>query len=576
MTRLICSLLSILLALGAADAHTYGPSVASSPPATIPFTVLQVLKSQGQSWCTNYWADNLLSQFGPQNQTLLTPRIASGNYPSGLLPTSAGIFLPAFPSGIGNYGSTTFPVPGAAGPDTGNVATLGRVTVLSQQIARQADGKPLIPILEYNGCVPSSDWNTTGPGGGLQNTSATFTYAINNGSGGAGVIATLTNLSGTIIPDEVIPQATASGTTLTQFLTPFGGSQCNGTCTGTGTNNGTYAVSISQNTSGTGSAESYPWWSAAQVDAAIQASVPNGTFRVSSACFSKVEITQGGNIINSAQSATIAQFTAWEAADDGLNLPLCAGQTGLYFYFNLRPPLSTDTAPTGQILATIAFARANANGRTIMAAAMYPYQFETVPPDNIPTNIHTGSVGTDLIAQLDGLAMEITEDQGALFTPLWISLTKPVVICTTCNPQTITVPFDRPAGKQFASGAMSFYWSVTEGIQQWSQQGFDVKVGSQTAGAGTDCPVTPSISGMNVVLTVVSSPCWASGQYIEESYAAYGPGGTDPGNNPGVGGNLQMQGPPSGLFPVSNPYIRAFAIPHDSVDANDLVNLVAP
>jgi hypothetical protein len=130
------------------------------------------------------------------------------------------------------------------------------------------------------------------------------------------------------------------------------------------------------------------------------------------------------------------------------------------------------------------------------------------------------------------------QDKGIAWTPLWRPLTGGAI---TRSGQVVTVPFARPAGPDFAAGVMSFQSNADDGIKTWPQNGFHVKRG------GTDLTVAPTISGMNVLLTITEAI--NAGDALEVSYCWYGPGGTNPGISTGVGGNLVMRGPPSVLYP---------------------------
>jgi hypothetical protein len=220
-----------------------------------------------------------------------------------------------------------------------------------------------------------------------------------------------------------------------------------------------------------------------------------------------------------------------EAAYDALGLPTGGGP--LWFYIPIRAALSNDVALNNTEVGAWQFVRANANGRTIGACPWYQWPYQTPPVDNI----HTGDYGIIRGGECVGLAAYITEDEGTPFRPLWRSLTLPI----TVSGQTITVPFDRPTGTPFATSQMAWMSDALDGIKVWPQNGWHVKRG------GTDLTVTPTIVGMTVQLAIAETI--TAGDVLEVSYAFYGPGGANPGSASGVGGNLQMPGPPSTLFP---------------------------
>jgi hypothetical protein len=141
-------------------------------PNNAPFRTPHVHISAGQSWRTNCFQSLTENGINCQPQTLLGVGLSSGNYPSGVLPPSAGINLPSgLQSRVRGYtADMLFRYPNNNGTDVGNAATTGRVAVLSQQLLRVAAGvKNLTPIIEYCMAVPSSTWvtgidNGLGPG----------------------------------------------------------------------------------------------------------------------------------------------------------------------------------------------------------------------------------------------------------------------------------------------------------------------------------------------------------------------------------------------------------------------------
>jgi hypothetical protein len=211
----------------------------------------------------------------------------------------------------------------------------------------------------------------------------------------------------------------------------------------------------------------------------------------------------------------------------------------LNYYLELPAATTDATVYPGSNWGTYTFARTNApgrggpfSGRVFATGPSAQWQF--VGTDNI----HTGDYGTARWGEIEGYARHLVQDRGVLWTPLWRPLSGGAI---TVAGQTITVPFARPAGPDFAAGVMSWQSDPVDGIKVWPQNGWHVKRG------GTDLTVTPTIAGMTVQLAIAET--LAAGNALEVSYGWYGPGGPNPGPNSGVGGNLVMTGPPSVLFP---------------------------
>jgi hypothetical protein len=220
---------------------------------------------------------------------------------------------------------------------------------------------------------------------------------------------------------------------------------------------------------------------------------------------------------------------------DALNL----NPVPLKLYLGLPSAISTAVINSDTNDGTQSFARKNApgvggpySGRVYASGPSYAYQF------NGADNIHTGDYGSSRWGEVEGYVRWCVQDKGIAWTPLWRPLTGGAI---TRSGQVVTVPFARPAGPDFAAGVMSFQSNADDGIKTWPQNGFHVKRG------GTDLTVAPTISGMNVLLTITEAI--NAGDALEVSYCWYGPGGTNPGISTGVGGNLVMRGPPSVLYP---------------------------
>lgn len=132
------------------------------------------------------------------------------------------------------------------------------------------------------------------------------------------------------------------------------------------------------------------------------------------------------------------------------------------------------------------------------------------------------------------------EDLGIAWTPLWRSLSRPISL----SGQTITIPFDRPAGPDFASGVLALRngdpaggadlalirKTVTDSsaiaiITPWPNNGCHVKR------SGSDLTITLfRIVGMSVVLTIAET--LTKGDALEVSAGIYGPGGPIPEHSP--------------------------------------------
>ena len=250
---------------------------------------------------------------------------------------------------------------------------------------------------------------------------------------------------------------------------------------------------------------------------------------------SSVGYTQGGSQPLGTNAEKVADLTDMIGQFDALNI----NPAPLKFYLSLPSQVSNGGVFDDSIQGTYTFCRMHApgaggaySGRVYATGPSYAYQF------NGNDNIHTGDYGSSRWGELEGYARWLVQDKGVQWTPLWRPLTGGAI---TRAGQVLTVPWARPAGPDFAAGVMSWQSNPQDGIKVWPQMGFHVKRG------GVDLTVAPAISGMNVLLTVTETI--SPGDSLEVSYAWYGPGGTNPGLNSGVGGNLTVNGPNSVLYP---------------------------
>jgi hypothetical protein len=493
------------------------------PPTLTP----EVHISAGQSWRVNPGLGMNDVNANPQTQTLLTLMVVGNpSFPSQVLPllgTPAN--LAARFIGLTRAMQTSYPPP-ASTVDTGNCLDIGRAAICTQQMLRvQAGSKMLTPVINFNQAWPGSTW-LSGSGGGLSNNVCTFTGSIAGSTLTVSSVAANTLIPGAIVMRNGVPILT-DGTSSFPNVNLTISSQNSGTTGGVGS----YALNGNQ-TVGAGTAMTTlgtAWYELQVYSGLVNAALPNASLGLTAPVYKSVGWTQGGSFDTSHAQATVDEWTAMEAAYDGMNFP-GTGPASLLFYLGIRAPITTDVVCSQAIAGGIQFVRANANGRTIGTTPWYQWKF------NGSDNIHTGPYGTVRHGECEGLARYITEDEGTQYKPLWRSLT-PIMR----GSQTLTVPFDRPTGSFFASAQMQWMSNPDDGIKVWPQNGWHVQRG------GVDLTVTPTISGMNVVLAIAET--LTPGDNLEVSYAWHGPGGPNPGTDPGCGGNLMMPGPPSVLFP---------------------------
>jgi hypothetical protein len=249
---------------------------------------------------------------------------------------------------------------------------------------------------------------------------------------------------------------------------------------------------------------------------------------------SSVGYTQGGSV-TATTAGKVNDLTDMTVQFDALNL----NTVPLKFYYGLPAAITSATVFDQSVWGTYVFCRTHApgmggtySGRVYASGPSYPWQF------NGADNIHTGDYGSSRWGEIEGYARWLVQDKGIPWTPLWRPLTGGAI---TRAGQTITVPWARPTGPDFAAAVLSFQSDINDGVRVLPQMGFHVKRG------GVDLTVTPTISGMNVLLAITETI--SAGDSLEVSYAWYGPGGPSPGISSGVGGNLVMNGPNSVLYP---------------------------
>jgi hypothetical protein len=554
----------------------YERTVPDLRPAFAP----QVHISQGQSWRTNAWSSFAAFGIDPQAQTLLPPLTTTtgGGAGPGPLPNSAGINLTGSITGLTHFKAN-------------DQVTIGRCAVQAQQLLRVRRGLlPLLPIIEFCCAYPASTWQTGG-GGGLS-PGAQFTASISNNSMTVTAVASRTlslsqQLSGAGVPANVFilggPNPGTTGTYTvgvsttvvggTHFTTSGGAaflghisvdtltveSMTSGVVnvgdtitagmpggsptttiiaflSGTSGGVGTYQIRVgspinigSQAFTSLGRS----WTNQGIVIPQLLAALPQGQYL--DPVFRSVGYTQAdaADLTATSKQADLADMLTLY---DTMGLPL-AGTTPLNYYLELPAAVSQTTTMDASSYGTYLFCRTHApgqsgtwSGRCFATAPSYAWQF------NGADNIHTGDYGTLRWGEAEGYVKHLVEDLGIMWTPLWRSLGGIIAI----SGQTITIPFDRPAGPDFAAAAMTWQSDPIDGIKAWPNQGFNV----YRSGAPLTLP-SVTIAGMSVQLVVQET--LVPGDALEVSYAWHGPGGPNPGLNSGVGGNLVMNGPPSVL-----------------------------
>lgn len=553
--------------------------------------------SQGQSW-----RDNVFKSFGyfnlNPNATLafLVKSIGSPTFAPGPLPNSAGINLSGLPAGITNYSSS-------------DQISIGRCAVLAHQLlCIQDNPATLKPTAEFCAGFPGSTW-TSGGGGGL-GPGSTFTGSITNdvltilapGTGATNINQSLATLSGpSLDPATVTVTANEDGTfvvgkgqvvanaqmtasngavfiasitngqagngtqlAISQIISgsiglnttitagaPLANTQIMSLISGTSGGIGVYQLQVgSQQTVASAPMQSFAlsWNNMLKIIAAAEALLPSGPY--STPLFKSFGYTQGGSSTGTTAGKE-SDLTQMLTLMDAMNLPgTDAG--GLRYYIGVAAAISTATSYDVSDWGSYTFCRTNApgqggpwSGRCFLTTPWHQWPFSG-PNDPAYGNIHTGPYGTVRHGEIEGYAKWLAQKKGIPWTPLWPSLAQPI----TVSGQTVTIPFDRPPGPDFANAAMTFQASPNDGIKVWPQYGFQVMRN------GSALTVAPTINGTNVSLSITET--LSAGDVLEVSYAWYGPGGTNPGLGSGVGGNLVMNGPPSILFPGQGLFIGSW------------------
>ena len=201
------------------------------------------------------------------------------------------------------------------------------------------------------------------------------------------------------------------------------------------------------------------WSEMLRIIRAIDTMLPHGN--PVSPIYRSVGYTQGGSQDPETLAGKIGDLTAMLQDFDRLDLagtraaPLC-------YYLGIAAPRSDARSMDISNLGTYAFCRANApgaggrwSGRVFATTPWYQWPFGG------SDNIHTDAYGTVRHGEFEGYAKYIAEDEEpGRFTPLWNSLSRPVVVTR----QTITVPFDRPSGAAFARGVLTWLADPSDGI----------------------------------------------------------------------------------------------------------------
>lgn len=559
--------------------------------ATAVATVtLDLHLTYGQSWGAITF-DSFASPFGinPHSELLLTCRLPPLHQNTGPrpCPNSLGINIPGVPDGLTGYAST-------------DGLSVGRIGVITQQDFRVRDGiKNHNPIMELCFCYPGSSW-TSGGGGGLAPGAMEFEGSIS----GTTLIVTSPPRSGVISPGQNLSGAGVHPATKIQsFGTGRGGTGTYGlginssslstTFTGTGPSatftasinrglmtatdvasgnlsvgqaisgsglpagtqiatpatgrgdTGSYLLTLPQTVSSeTMSALGVSWTNQGIIMPQVVAGLSTGPR--SAIDFRSVHYIQAGSADRTLASK-LSDLSQMLTDYDALKIPKSGP---LRFYLSQAAPISTATSSGLGDIGTYQFCRNNApgidgpwSGRCFASTPWYQWQFRG------SDDIHTGDYGSARHGEFQGYVRWLVQDKGIAWTPLWRSLTLPI----TVSGQVITIPFDRPAGPDFASKVMGWQSEPSDGIKVWPGCGFYVKRG----GSFLTLSDNPVISGMTVRVSVAET--LSPGDVLEVSNAMYGPGGTNPGASSGIGSNLAMKGPHSALF--ANKSIDAWSWP---------------
>lgn len=573
--RAMLSAASMMLQLAAAK----GQQITVPRRRLIEPTVdYEVHISYGQSWRSNEYPSYDTFGFSPTAPIPL-------NMTNPFVPSNVGVPLPntaGFLFALGNIiGLTTY-----SGSTT---VTIGRCAILTQQLLRTQQAGVFLPIVEFCAAYPGSTWRS-GAGGGLSY-GASFTGAITDDtmtiSGDVsglvnenqriiapGLVSSLTtatiiatdNLDGTYtatigqsVGDEPMSTATATWTGAAGGSQPgnrvwvlsdlVGTIEVGQVVTGDGLLDPTVITQLQTDfgdgilayLADAGDPQTIPSQAITTLGVSWNRMLtligeiktlppPRGLSRPQ---FRSVGYTQGA-AADSTEAGKILDLTQMLTALDALEL---TGQA-LNYFLDLPAPVSNAVQFGGSVWGTYQFARANApgvggpwSGRCFLTTPASQWQFTG------EDNIHTGAYGTTRWGEVEGYARHVVQDLGIMWTPLWRSMTLPIII----SGNTFTVPFDRPTGPEFAAATLSWQSNANDGIKVWPQMGWHVRR------SGIEKPLVgdPVIDGLTVVLDIGE----AAHVGDEVSYAWYGPGGPDISTESGVGGNLCMLGPPSVLYP---------------------------
>jgi len=603
LVKYLLFVISILCISEIARANVAFSTGGFQPNSQAPY-MADAQNSQGQSWDTNCWSSFALYGVNPQTQTVLTFHYTNPIVPSinGPLPTSAGISLPGAVNGLVGYqptdcasigrsdvlalqlyrqldGTAILPViefnfgyPGstwwsglggglAPGADCANGSITNNIYTCSSGLTGEivpgqlvvGSGVPTSVGKYYvfkggTGTGGTSGYYYVGIGDVFLATTLVMTHATVVATMGGAAADNVLNVSaiesGTVTAGDTVPAPALTGAVLDSF-----GGNCNGiTCTGSG-GTGTYSVTFG--TPLTIGAEDIKtnglsWTNMLTVFNQVPNTVPRGS--IEGFYVKRVVYTQGGSNTNTL-AGKVTDLNALVVDNDALNVN--APGKSLFYYLTLPSEISNGTVYPISDWGTVQFCLNNLpgqggmySGRVYCTCPSYGWAF------NGADNIHTGGYGTIQWGACVGYFIHQVEDLGNTnMTPFWETPgTTPIVNSAT---QTITVHFSAPGSSDFIGKPMVWEDTATDGLKVWPQGGFDLKQN------GVECPLavdgngypTPGIMGMTVVLAAGSGCTIVQGASEEVSYAWYGPGGPSPGTMSGVGGNLAMMAPTSGIMP---------------------------
>jgi hypothetical protein len=286
-------------------------------------------------------------------------------------------------------------------------------------------------------------------------------------------------------------------------------------------------------------------WTCLQTGITKIASFPNTILK--SPRYRSVAYYQGGSDPDNLVQKDIdlsAMFSSYDA------LGVMPANFPIFFIFQGALANQTDFNNAPSLYELVPNVRSNANNRSWMVTPIYAWPYLG------DANTHSGRYGSCRAGEFLAYARWVYYgERAAAYYPLQLSRSGSI----TVYGQIITIPFDRPSGRDFAGATLSFQNDPSDGIKDWPQKGFHVRRN------GIDLAVLAAISSLNVQLSITET--LSPGDVLEVSYAYYGPGGPNPGPCSGVGGNLCMIGPASVLFPSAPPpgnTINAWAMPFKS------------